>query len=170
MKVYILYDSLHGNTERIAQAMLKGIKSPDTVSLASLDRAEVLAIKQADLLVVGSPTQAGRPTQALKKLIANLPANALEGKSVAAFDTRFAKKEHGVALRVVMGVLGFAAPHIAAELQSKGGILVVPPVGYIVEDKEGPLAPQETGHATAWIKKVVHAAREEAIEYELSLI
>jgi flavodoxin len=155
MKALVLYDSLYGNTERIAQAITAAL-GPDAtaVSLAGFQPEQ---FGGTDLLVVGSPTQGGRPTAGLKKFFDGLPPDALRAVRVAAFDTRFAPADHGVGLRLVIRIFGFAAPRIAKTLERKGGVLVVPPEGFSVLDKEGPLRDGELERAAAWARALVAA-------------
>lgn len=105
-------------------------------------------LESLDLLIVGSPTQGGRPTISLQEFIKKIPESALKGVKVATFDTRIEAK--GAGLRFLTKVLGYAAPRIADSLKSKGGNLVVPPEGFIVEQKEGPLKKGELERATQW--------------------
>jgi hypothetical protein len=51
----------------------------------------------------------GSPTKELQGVIYRLPDNALNGISVAVFDTRFSTKMYGIGLRSLMKSIGFAA-------------------------------------------------------------
>lgn len=157
MKVLIVYDSAYGNTAEIAWALKKAIEPPNTVTLSLAKDARTADLQDADLLAVGSPTQGGRPTQPVQDYINSMTPTALSGKRVVAFDTRFAKGEHGFWLGLLMRVIGFASPRIAKGLQAKGGELVMPPLGFIVEDKEGPLKKYELEHAAAWMQRALKA-------------
>ncbi|HKX72465.1 MAG TPA: flavodoxin family protein [Candidatus Saccharimonadales bacterium] len=154
MKALILYDSTYGNTEKVAQAMAKAMPSIYQVDVLPLKDTHITDIITSDLIIVGSPTQAGRPTVALQHYLANLPTNVLGGIRVAAFDTRFEPANHGFWLRKLMRFIGFAANPIAKLLQSKHGTLVVPPEGFIVQDKTGPLKQGELKRAEFWAKDV----------------
>lgn len=93
-----------------------------------------------------------RATPAIDALLQQLPAHSLEGKRVAAFDTRFEAEEQGVGLRILMSVIRYAAERIAKDLVKKGGRLVAEPEGFIVEQKEGPLKQGELERATTWAR------------------
>jgi flavodoxin len=147
MKTRIIYDSGFGNTEKVAQAIGKGLKAAQIVKASE---ATISNIKGLDLLIVGSPTYGGRPTQALQNFLNQIPAGALQGVSVAAFDTRFQPEKQKKALQLLMKVIGFAAPKIAESLKKKGGELLAPPEGFIVLGKEGPLAEGEQERAAKW--------------------
>ena len=148
MKAFIIYDSWYGNTEKIAQAIGNGLAGE--VKVVRVGEANPSELKTCDLLIVGSPVHGGRATPELDAFIKQLPANSLEGTSVATFDTRFELEEQGAGLRLVMNIFRYAAERIAKALVKKGGILVAKPEGFIVEEKEGPLKQGELERATKW--------------------
>jgi hypothetical protein len=66
---------------------------------------------------------------------------------VTSFDTR-----NGTHLAKLFG---YAAGRIAAILEEKGGSLAVPPEGFIVDGKEGPLKKGELERSGLWAKEIV---------------
>lgn len=160
MKTIIIYDSLYGNTEHIARAMSESLAGE--VNIARVGDVQASELKAFDLLLVGSPVHGGRATPAIDALLKQLPAHTLEGKRVAAFDTRFEAEEQGIGLRLLMSVIRYAAERIARELVKKGGRLVAEPEGFIVEQKEGPLKQGELERASAWAKGI-QAAQESGV-------
>ncbi|MGZ3628337.1 MAG: flavodoxin family protein [Ktedonobacteraceae bacterium] len=152
MKACIIYDSMYGNTQKVAQAIGEGLTGE--VKLVRIGEANPSELKTCDLLIIGSPVHGGRATPALDTFIKQLPANSLEGISVAAFDTRFESEEQGVGLRLLMSVIRYAAPRLAKAMEKKGGILVAEPEGFIVENKEGPLKEGELERATKWASQL----------------
>jgi len=150
MKAAVIYDSVYGNTEKIAQAIGAGLAG-DTkvVRIGYVNASELQAF---DLLIVGSPVHGGRATPAIDALLKQFPVHSLEGKRVAAFDTRFESEEQGIGLRILMSVIRYAAEWIAKEMAKKGGRLVAEPEGFIVEQKEGPLKQGELERASMWAK------------------
>jgi len=150
MKAAVIYDSVYGNTEKIAQAIGAGLAG-DTkvVRIGYVNASELQAF---DLLIVGSPVHGGRATSAIDALLTQFPVDSLEGKRVAAFDTRFESEEQGIGLRILMSVIRYAAEWIAKEMAKKGGRLVAEPEGFIVEQKEGPLKQGELERASMWAK------------------
>lgn len=152
MKAVVIYDSLYGNTEHIAQAIGEGLTGDVTVvRVGDVNASE---LKTCDLLIVGSPVHDGRATPAINALLQQFPAHALEGKRVAAFDTRFEVEAQGIGLRIVMSVMRSAAERIAKALATKGGRLVAEPEGFIVEQKEGPLKQGELERARKWAQAI----------------
>jgi hypothetical protein len=81
----------------------------------------------------------------------------LQKIGVTAFDTRISAAGCGPIARFFLGVFGYAAGRIGRDLQAKGGRLVVPPEGFLVKDKEGPLEAGEPERAAAWARKLAEA-------------
>ena len=152
-KVLIVYDSMYGNTEETAKSIGGAMGGDVTVLRAS--EASPSDLKSINILIVGSPTHAFRATKPIQKFIRNIPRGALKGIDVAAFDTRMAATEVGMGLRLLMKMGGYAAPRMANALKKKGGNLAVPPEGFFVKDKEGPLKKGELERAVNWSKAIV---------------
>ena len=159
MKILLVYDSVFGNTEKVAHAIADGLRGKGLVELIRPDGASPERLAGVDLLVVGSPTRGFRPTEGLTALLKGLRPGALQGVRVAAFDTRILASDiKQAALRFMVNVGGYAAAKIADRLSKAGAALVAPPEGFYVEDTEGPLKPGELERATAWGAKLASAA------------
>ena len=156
MSALVVYDTRYGNTEKIASAIASGLG--DRVPVHSIDKIDPAALPALDLLVVGSPTQGGRPTADLNAWLARFPPGKLSGVRVAAFDTRIQAREQGFMLRTLMGVIGYAAPPILKGLVEAGGVAGAAAEGFIVEGREGPLRDGEPERAAAWGKALVSAS------------
>ena len=156
-QILVIYDSAYGNTARVATIIGGALTGHDKVKVLAVNNVSMKDVYAADLIIVGSPTQGGRPLKTVSDFIDYLPKNALMDVPVAAFDTRFAINEHGVGLHVVMGTIGFAAKKIAAKLQAKGGRMTSEPMGFIVEDKHGPLQEGEQERAVGWAHSLVES-------------
>ena len=145
IEVLILYDSVYGNTEEIAKAIGSAITGDVKVlRVGEVNPSELEAI---DLLIVGSPTQGGRPTKAIQDFLDKFSGPSMKGIKVAAFDTRFSTR--------VVAIFGYAAGRIAGGLKRKGAILAAPPEGFFVKGTEGPLKEGELERAAVWAKEVV---------------
>ncbi|MDO8491028.1 MAG: flavodoxin family protein [Dehalococcoidia bacterium] len=77
MKALVIYDSAHGNTERIAKSIGSGITAD--VKVLHVRDADLAELKSAGLLVFGSPTNGGRPTPAIQDFLQKLPEPAIKG-------------------------------------------------------------------------------------------
>ena len=153
MKVLIIYDSYFGNTEKIAQALRDSFGKDTNVEIIKVSDCKVEQLNELDLLIVGSPTRAFRPTPAITTFLNSIPPNSLSGVKVAAFDTRVAPEDiKSSFLRFMVKTGGYAAKPIANMLVKKGGTLIVPPEGFAVNGNEGPLKEGELDRAKGWIK------------------
>lgn len=150
MRALVVYDSLHGNTAKVAQAI--GDALPGEVDVRHVGEVSAAELRDVDVLIVGSPTHGGWFTEAIKGWLDRIPATALEGIEVAAFDTRTPPTR-------LSRLFGFAAPRIASSLERKGVTLVVPPAGFVVEGIKDPLKEGELGRAAGWALQI--AARME---------
>ena len=157
MKCLILYDSQFGNTEKIAQAIGRGLEESYEVTMLQVSQAGASQLTGFDLVVAGSPTQGFRATKASSALLKALPKNVFKGVKVTAFDTRFTEqkiKESARFLPALVKMFGYAAEPLAEQLVSKGGQLIVPSEGFFVGDTEGPLLEGELERAEAWGKQL----------------
>ena len=146
MQKLVVYDSQYGNTQKIAE-VIAGVIGAKAVNYQNFDPA---ALKNTGLLIVGSPTQGGRATAGLQAVLDSIPAEGLRGIKFAVFDTRFLESEQIFGLKLLLKTIGYAASKISVFLKSKGGEEVVPPEGFIVKEKSGPLADGEPERAKKW--------------------
>ena len=145
MKALIVYDSVYGNTEEIARAIGGAIAGE--VKVLRAGEVNPSELESIDFLIVGSPTQGGRPTQAIRDLLNSIPESSLKGVNSVAFDTR-------LTARWVV-IFGYAAGRIANNLKKKGGNLVASPEGFFVKGTKGPLKEGELERAASWTKEIV---------------
>jgi len=124
MKALVIYDSVFGNTEKVAQAISTALNT----SALSVGDVTPEMLTGLDLLVIGSPTRGFRPTEAVAKLLNDLPKKHLAGVKVAAFDTRILLDTiNSKALRFLVDKGGYAASKIAKALENKGGMQIAEP-------------------------------------------
>ena len=154
MKTLVIYDSFFGNTEKIAQAIGDALGAPADVRVLRVGEVKPEQLGGNGLLIVGSPTRGFRPTPAVAEFLKGIPAGALKGVKVSAFDTRIALEDiKSPVLRTMVKIGGFAAKPIADGLKKKGGELAAAPEGFFVEGQEGPLKEGELERAAAWAKR-----------------
>jgi flavodoxin len=156
MRTLVMYDSLHGNTKTIAQAI--GEAMAGEVKVLHVDDVKPSALGAYDLLVVGAPTYGFRPSNPMRDFLKGIPRGSLQGVRVAAFDTRATEEElhsHGFVLSTLVNVFGYAAEPIGNKLESKGGEPVIAPEGFYVEGTEGPLTEGELERAADWARQIL---------------
>ncbi len=156
MRALVVYDSVFGNTEQVAQAVGRALGSPEDVQVLRVGDVQAAHMAGVRLLVVGSPTRGFRPTPATTNWLKSLPAHSLQGMRVAAFDTRISIADAGVPgiLRFMVRLFGYAAEKIAKPLVKKGGTLAAPPEGFFVQASEGPLRDGELERAADWARQI----------------
>jgi flavodoxin I len=142
MKTLVVYDSVYGNTEKIAQA-IGGAVTGD-VRILRVAEVKPSDWESLDWLIVGSPTYGGRPTQPIQDFLGSLAESIAKGLKVTAFDTRLTTR--------LVAVFGYAAPRIAAALEAKGARLAESPQGFFVKGREGPLKEGEVERAADWAR------------------
>jgi flavodoxin len=146
MKTLVVYDSVYGNTEIIAQAIAAAI--PSDVEVLRVGQAKPADLEAVDLLIIGSPTHGALPTESVQGLLEKIGAPARQGARAATFDTRLTwwfLEPWG----------GFAAPKMAEVLKERGWTLVGDPGGFFVRGlKKGPLKHGEVERAAAWAEQI----------------
>ena len=147
MKVLVVYDSLYGNTEKVAKAIAGALVSSGEVKVLRPGEVSPSELQSVDLFIVGSPTQGGRPTKAIQEFLNKLPETAVKGVNVATFDTRFTTK--------LVAIFGYGAGKIADNLKKRGSNLIVAPEPFFVKGREGPLKEGELERAAAWAKGIL---------------
>jgi flavodoxin len=152
VKILVIYDSLYGNTEMIARVIGNALKQHGDVEVAKVSAVAFTQLAGVGLLVIGSPTQQFRPTVAMRSFLASIPRDGLKGIKVAAFDTRLTQSQidKSPPLPFFVRIYGFAARRIAKQLKKKGGELMQPEEGFLVEGMKGPLVQGEVERAEAW--------------------
>ena len=156
MKTVIIYDSYFGNTQKIAEAIHGSLKkSKKEIQILNVKDFKPKILDNTHLLIVGSPTRAFRPTESIVNMIKQIPNSSLNCTKVISFDTRIdLKKIDSKILAFFVKLFGYAAPTIQKELIKKGGIPITEPIGFYVDDKEGPLSKGESERAREWISTI----------------
>jgi len=155
VKALVVYDSVFGNTEKVAQAIGKALEAQAEVSVLKVGDVPPEFWTGLDALIVGSPTRAFTATPATKKLLSGIPRQGLQGVRVAAFDTRVEVETAPGILKVMVKLFGYAAEPLAAKLRKKGGQQALPPAGFVVGGTEGPLGEGELERAASWAGQIL---------------
>jgi flavodoxin len=149
MKALVIYDSYFGNTEKVAKVIAAEL---ETVPV-NVKEFKNTQLEDLELLIVGSPTRAFNPSVNIKSFLNKL--SNLDGIKVGAFDTRLeAEKAPSKILRFLVKIFGYAAEPILKKLDRRGGEKVLEPIGFYVDDTEGPLREGEIEKAKEWVSSI----------------
>ena len=131
VKALVVYDSMFGNTEKVAKALAAGLESGGVVDVdvVKVDSVKFDELGRVDLLCVGSPVHAWNMSKPMKEFLERLKSvEGLRGKKAFAFDTKMKSR-----------LAGSAGGKIERKLKDLGFIIVKPSESAIVKNREGPL-------------------------------
>ena len=151
MKALVVYDSVFGNTGKIAQAVGAALGAP-VVQVGAVQAEQLAGV---ELLVVGSPTRQFTATPAMMAWLNGLAGDALKGVRAAAFDTRIDAKTIGFFVFRWLVASNYAFKRLEAALKLKGATIAAAAGGFYVKASEGPLAEGELERAEAWGKSLI---------------
>lgn len=170
IKSLVVYESMFGNTKRIAEAIALGLGTHGDVAVSEVGTAP-LPDQSLDLVVIGGPTHAfGMSRKGTRESAASQTTEALISSGIgirewlgrlgptsgqitgAAFDTRIDKPR----------LPGTAAPKIQRALRKLGYRLPVEPENFYVDGSLGPLLVGEEERATRWAANLVSLMAREA--------
>ena len=151
MKILIIYDSLFGNTQKIAEAIEAKFSLVHESKVFKVGSVSPNILKEADALIIGSPTHGGRPTDPIKKLIHSFSKDMIVNRKVATFDTSFPTKNMGFFINKIVKFFGNASYRLSNELSKKGANVIDSKIFYVL-GKEGPLQEGEIEKAQLWVE------------------
>jgi hypothetical protein len=161
MRALVVFESMFGNTEKVAGAVARGLRleGVDT-GLVEVRSAPPRVAAGVDLLVVGAPTHAfsmsrattradavrqgapsERATTGLREWLESVELDTKRAPELATFDTRVTK------VRWLPKAAGSAAVRAG---RRRGLEPVARPHGFVVEDIDGPLVDGELERAVEW--------------------
>lgn len=156
MKALVIYDSVFGNTEKVARAIGAALGSAQEVPVLQVGAVAPAHLEGVEVLFVGSPTRGFKPTPAITTFLASLAAGSLKGVRAAAFDTRIPLESiKNPLFRFIVKSGGYADKSITAGLARAGASLPIPSGGFIVLESEGPLKDGELQRAAEWAKSLL---------------
>lgn len=144
MKIAVLYDSYYGNNKLVAEEIAKSFNT--TVTLSHVK--EFTKDGPYDLLVLGCPTRAMRPTGPMVRFIKTLSKE--DAKQLAIYDTRMDKTKVPKFLQWMMKHLGHALETLEKKLTKKNRNWILDTNFFEVLDAEGPLKEGQLEKANSW--------------------
>jgi flavodoxin len=136
VKALVVYDSLYGNTEKVARALAAGLESGGVdVDVVKVNAVKFDELGEIDLLCVGSPVHGWNASKHVKEFLERLKSvKGLSGKKAFAFDTKMKSR-----------LAGSAGGKIERKLKDLGLIIAKSSESAIVKGREGPLEESAEG-------------------------
>ena len=156
MKALIVYDSVYGHTEKIAQAIGKGLTNKYEYSVVKGNNVGKNQLEELNLLIIGTPTHGGRWTEAIRDFLKEISGMKLEGVKVAVFDTR--TESTGI-IGGIERIFGRVAPRLAEEMKKHERNVIIEPEGFVVKGRKGPLKEGELQRAENWGNQIAEILR-----------
>lgn len=176
MRALVVYESMYGNTRRLAEAITRGMGRVIPAQRANVNHVRAGDLEGVDLLVVGGPThahgmsRAATRTAAVAGASAALPLDAdargtgvrewAAGVETAA--TRFAA--FGSRMDKPKWITGSAAAQLGHLLQGRGLTAVMPAEDFLV-DGATRLPESEIERAEAWGAELAQSASAVSLEH-----
>ncbi|WP_198675854.1 flavodoxin family protein [Kribbella monticola] len=163
LRALVVYESMFGNTEKVAQAIRDGLEATVDTDLIRVDRAPTVVPDDVRLVVLGGPTHAFGMSRVSTRSDATKQGDVVMPTSIgirewidavgsrttttviATFDTRVTK---------VRKLPGSAAKGAAKALRRLGFTPLTDPMSFYVEDSTGPIAAAELERARQWGKEL----------------
>ncbi|MFX0020801.1 MAG: flavodoxin family protein [Candidatus Hermodarchaeota archaeon] len=128
-KTLILYDSLFGNTKKVAMSLSRGLEAGGLhVDSSSIEKFDIGELNNYDIIGIGGPTHYHGASKKMKSFLKKIRNLKMEGKYGFAFET---KGEFRLA--------GSAAKRITRYLNKTKVEIIHSTISGIVLDQEGPL-------------------------------
>ena len=163
MRILIVYESLWGNTKKVAETVSQALESTATVNFVDTDSAPNV-VEGYDLVIVGGPTHAfsmsrksTRDAAKQQDAAVHVPQRGIREWlddltpvetpiPAAAFDTRVDSPR----------MPGSAAKAARHELRSRGFDVAIKPVTFRVVGYQGPLVDGELERAATWARNLLN--------------
>ena len=147
VKVIVVYESKYGNTKRVAETIMEGIREvqgAETV-LNELKEVDLNKIAEYDVILIGSPNHYGGPTKSVSEFIDKLGKLNLDGRHFAVFDTYLGK-----------GFFEKAAKKMEKRINEKvpGLKRIGPMLSIAVQGSKGPIVEGELPKSKDFGKKI----------------
>ena len=174
MKALVVYESVFGNTQHIAEAVGSGLRQNFEVEIAEVGSAKP-DLGGIDLIVLGGPTHAWGMSRTMTRSSARDEAKkrgtkpVSEGIGVRDWLDRLGTSRANIAAAAFDTAIkktgwfptGSAAKGEAKYLRDKGYRLIARPEQFLVKGMDGPLLDGELDRAKEWGAQLAVNAREQ---------
>ncbi len=153
MKGLVVYDTSHGNTQKIGETIAATLKESGLeVDLFDVKNLKNLSGTDYDFLILGSPTRFGTMSFTVKSFIGKVKNEQWANKSFAAFDT---ENPENIEQSRVQQKEWSAAEKIAEKLREKKMNQLLPVLKAQVLGQKGPLVEGEIQRTEDYARQIV---------------
>lgn len=129
MRALLIYDSIFGNTEKVAKALSSGMREEGIeVDCMRANSVDIGTLGNYDMIVIGGPTHKVGLSETMKTFTKQLKKADVKNKLAFAYDTKYNKR-----------FAGSAANRIERRMKQYGMKIVMSHVSAVVLGREGPL-------------------------------
>ena len=165
MKVVIVFDTVHGSTGEVAEAIAEEVRSGgDEAEVFDL-RASMPLDVSGDLMFIGSPTRAGKMTRRTAEFLEDFVSGPWRGRRIVAFDTVGPLSRDPEKRRSMLQRMGNASRSAAGTIQEavrRRGLTPAPDQMHLaVTGLWGPLAPDARDMARELARQHLDDARRD---------
>lgn len=157
MKVLVVYDSVFGNTKKVAQGIGEAFVTKDhKADCKSVNDLKNYDYTNIEMIIIGSPTRAFKPTKAVVDFIKGIDKEIANKVKFGIFDTRMdVVKVDNKVLTFMVKFFGYADSTMMKLVKKRGGKIVCQPKGFIVEDSEGPLSEAASNQPKVFVEELL---------------
>lgn len=156
MKVVVVYDSVFGNTKKVALRIDKALKELGHESQVLQVKECTNNLEDIELMIIGSPTRAFKPTKDIVDFIKSLNKDQVKNTSFAIYDTRIdVVKANNKFLSLMVKLFGYADDTMIKLISKKGGKILGSSQGFYVEESEGPLVDSVTNNPNYFVTSIL---------------
>ena len=159
MKGVIVYDTSHGNTQKIAETIAETLRGSGVeVDLFKVNEVKKLSAKDLNFLVLGSPTKFGTMSFAIRFFLGKVKGEDWLNKPFAAFDT---ENPENIERARIENKEWSAGEKIAEKLRDKKMNQLLPVLKAAVLGQKGPLVEGEVERTKDYARELAIKLKEE---------
>jgi flavodoxin len=130
-RTLVVYDSVFGNTEKLARALAQGLEDGGAdAECVRVDMVKFDELKGSDFLVVAGPVHGWNVSKPIRAFLERLKSvEGLSGKKAFSFDTKMSRSM----------LAGDAGGKVERKLKSLGFMIVKAHASAVVKGRQGPL-------------------------------
>lgn len=156
MNILMIYESVYGNNKKVAELIKGHLEEKHEVRMLHVDQFHAGLLSDTDWLIVGSPTRVFHPMKTISRALKKVNKLTFDKGQVSLYDTRMDLSSlDNSFLEFLHKIRGTAADTMEERMSKKGLQIIGNPIGFIVDDTEGPLKLGEDERVKAWCEDIM---------------